>query len=488
VDSMKGLVSTIDIRPKKVPICVDLDGTLVFTNMLAETALSAIRKNIFNLFLIPFWVLKGRAFAKKKLAESSLLDPSLLPYNKDLIVFLNKERENGRKLFLATASDKQVAISIADHLNIFDGIIASDGNNNLKGKVKSLELLKLFGEKAFIYAGNDISDLHVWENAQSAITVNTSQAVSKAVREFVPVIHEFSNRKNILKELFRALRTYQWIKNILVFVPLIVTEKPINFEEFISTCLIFISFCLSASGLYLINDIMDLETDRRHPFKRRRPFASGLLPLEYVIISPIMITAALYISRSVSIECLMMVSLYILVSVLYSVFFKTKPLIDLFCLAGLYTLRIIAGGFSSGAHVSIWLLNFSGFFFLALALLKRYTEYFNKSDNTDEKHSRRAYNNSDREMLQMMGIGSSLIAAVVLGLYISSSQATSTYKHPEYLWGIIPVIVFWHFRLWFAAGRNYMHHDPIIYSLKDWVSYICFALIAGIFIFAKANI
>jgi len=473
---------------KKAPICVDLDGTLVFTDMFAETALSAIRKNILNLFLIPVWLLKGRAFAKKKLAESSSVDPSHLPYNNDLIAFLKKEREAGRKLVLVTASDKQAAVLIADHLNMFDEVIASDGSNNLKGKVKSSKLLKVFGEKEFIYAGNDTSDLHVWKNAQSAIMVNTPHALSKAVRGLVPVIHESTNRKNTFKELLRALRTYQWIKNILVFVPLIVSEKAVNFEAFISTCLIFISFCLSASGLYLVNDLIDLEADRSHPVKRRRPFASGSLPLEYGIISPIIILAALNISRAVSLDCLIMVCLYILVSMLYSVFLKTKPLIDVFCLAGLYTLRIIAGGFSSGAHASIWLLNFSGFFFLALAFLKRYSEYLNKSDGPDAKHSRRGYNNSDKEMLQMMGIGSSLISAVVLGLYISSSQANSIYRHPDYLWGIIPLIVFWHFRLWLAAGRNYMHHDPIIYSLKDWVSYICFALIAGIFIIARANI
>jgi 4-hydroxybenzoate polyprenyltransferase len=473
---------------KKVPICVDLDGTLVFTDMFVETALSAIRKNIFIIFLIPFWLLRGRAFAKKKLAESSLVDPSHLPYNDDLIAFLQKERASGRKLVLVTASDKQAAASIADHLNIFDDVIASDGNNNLKGKVKSTELLKAFGEKEFIYAGNDVSDLHVWKNAQSAITVNTPHALSKEVRAFVPVIHEFSNRKNTFKELFRALRTYQWVKNILVFVPIIVSEKPINFDSFISTSLIFISFCLSASGLYLVNDLMDLETDRRHPVKRRRPFASGLLPLGYGIISPIIILAALNISRAVSLECFIMVCLYILISTLYSVFLKTKPLVDVFCLAGLYTLRIVAGGFSSGAHASIWLLNFSGFFFLALAFLKRYSEYLNKSTGTDSKHSRRGYNNTDKEMLQMMGIGSSLISAVVLSLYINSTQANSIYRHPDYLWGIIPLIIFWHFRLWLAAGRNYMHHDPIIYSLKDWVSYICFALIVGIFILARANI
>jgi 4-hydroxybenzoate polyprenyltransferase len=473
---------------KKVPICVDLDGTLIFTDMFVETALSAIRKNIFILFLIPFWLLKGRAFAKKKLAESSSVDPSHLPYNDELIAFLQKERETGRKLVLVTASDKQAAVSIADHLNIFDDVIASDGNNNLKGKVKSTELLRAFGNKEFIYAGNDVSDLHVWKNAQSAITVNTPHALTRAVRAIVPVTHEFSNRKNTFRELFRALRTYQWVKNILVFVPIIVSEKPISFEAFISTSLIFISFCLSASGLYIVNDLMDLETDRRHPAKRRRPFASGVLPLGYGIISPIIILAALNIARTVSLDCFIMVSLYIIISTLYSVFLKTKPLVDVFCLAGLYTLRIIGGGFASGALASIWLLNFSGFFFLALAFLKRYSEYLNKSVGTDSKHSRRGYNSTDKEMLQMMGIGSSLISAVVLSLYINSSQANSNYMHPDYLWGIVPLILFWHFRLWLAAGRNYMHHDPIIYSLKDWVSYICFALIVGIFILARANI
>jgi 4-hydroxybenzoate polyprenyltransferase len=437
--------------------------------------------------LIPLWLLRGKAFAKKKLAEAGLIDPSRLPYNNDLIAFLQKEREDGRKLVLVTASDKQAALPIAEHLHIFDDVIASDGNNNLKGKVKSSKLMNVFGEKEFIYAGNDNSDLHVWRNAQSAIMVNTSRGLSKAVRSFVPVMQEFAGKGNTLKALVKALRPYQWVKNILVFVPIAVSEQPLDLEAFVATCLMFVALCLGASGLYLINDLMDLETDRGHPVKRRRPFASGLLPLRYGFVAPVMVAAASAIALSISLRCLVIVLLYMLISLLYSTFLKKQPLIDVFCLALLYTVRIIGGGFSSGVHISIWLLNFSGFFFLALAFLKRYAEYMNNGVGTELQHTRRGYNNADHEMLQIMGIGSSLISAVVFSLYINTAKAYHIYHHPATLWGIVPVVVYWQFRLWFAAGRGQMHDDPILYSLKDWVSYICVSLILFHYVLAKTD-
>jgi len=250
--------------------------------------------------------------------------------------------------------------------------------------------------------------------------------------------------------------------------------------------LTFASFCAAASGLYLINDLADLEVDRHHPRKRCRPFASGELPLQYGITSLFLVMTALAIGVTVSWGTLVIVLVYISMSLAYSNFIKTKPVADIFCLATLYTLRVVAGGVASGSHASVWLLNFTGFLFLSLGFLKRYAEYSQPNMANNSGYKRRGYRTDDSPLILMMGIGSSFIASMVLGLYVNSTEAHVAYRNPSLLWGLVPLTLFWQCRMWLASNRGHMHDDPIIFAAKDRTSHLVITI--GVLIYVLATI
>jgi 4-hydroxybenzoate polyprenyltransferase len=476
------------LTDRQGPICVDLDGTLVKTDLFIESAVKALRIKVSNLFYLFLLFLHGKAFTKNKLAIICIPDPTILPYNETLISYLKKERENGRKIILATACDQKIAESIAQFLNIFDDVIASDGTNNLKGGVKAKALVERFGSKGFAYAGNSRTDLAVWRRANAAILVNTPKYVSMTVKSFVPIEQEFYERKSHYLGLIREIRLFQWVKNILVFIPLLSAHELLNATAFLNTCYIFLAFCAAASGGYLINDLLDLEADRNHPRKCQRPFASGELPLEYGLAGPFLILIALLVCISVSAETTLIISVYIALSITYSLYLKTKPIIDVFCLACLYTVRIIAGGVASNYLVSIWLLTFSGFLFLSLGMLKRYAENLPSETKKKQVFNRRGYKRQDSLLMIIMGVGSSFSSALVLGLYAETPHAQASYPTYILLWGIVPLVLFWQSRMWLSTIRGNMCDDPIVYAVKDKISILVFVFILLFYILASLDL
>jgi len=471
---------------REMPLCVDLDGTLSKTDLLLETIVAAIKIHWIHLFLIPAWFFSGKAAAKSKVATVGSIDPSTIPYNDDLIEYLRRERERGRKIVLATAGDRKIAETIARHLGFFDDVVASDGVNNLKGEAKANALAGLYGERGFAYAGNSRSDLPVWRRAKSALPVNTNRSVSRTVANLLPIERQFNDRKPLLHAFMGEIRPHQWIKNILIFIPPMAGHMLLNTTVFFRTLITFVAFCAAASGIYLINDLLDLESDRHHPRKRNRPFASGELPLQFGLAGPILAASALAIGYAVSFGVMIIVSIYIFLSLVYSKYLKTKPLVDVFCLAALYTIRVFAGGVASNSGVSIWLLNFSGFLFLSLGFLKRYAEY-SSGDRTKNSavNRRRGYTGEDSNLIMMMGVGSSFLSSLILGFYVNSMQATIAYRNPLLLWGIVPLILFWQCRMWLSTVRGYMHDDPIVYAAKDKISYCVMAFIFLIYLLAS---
>jgi len=473
---------------RSMPLCVDLDGTLAKTDLLLETIVSAVRKNWTHLFRIPAWFLSGKAAAKSRLATIGSIDPSTIPYNDNLVEYLRRESESGRKIVLATASDRNIAEPIAWHLGFFDAVIASDGVANLKGETKANALVDLYGERGFAYVGNSRSDLAVWRRAKSALLVNTNRSVSRTVAALLPIERKFHDRKPMLHAFMREIRPHQWIKNTLVFIPPLAGHLLLDATVFFRTLVTFAAFCAAASGIYLINDLLDLETDRSHPQKRNRPFAGGELPLQFGLAGPILMALALTIGFAVSSGIMVIVSIYLFLSLAYSKYLKTKPLVDVFCLAALYTIRVFAGGVASGSGVSIWLLNFSGFLFLSLGLLKRYAEYSSRNQTKNSKvNSRRGYTVKDSIFIMMMGIGSTFISSLILGFYVNSMQAQIAYRNPFLLWGIVPLILFWQCRLWLSTVRGYLHDDPIVYAAKDKISYYVMAIVLLIYLLASVE-
>ncbi len=461
----------------KSTIAVDLDGTLVLTDTLAESALRAFRRRWVTLFKCPFWLWRGKAYFKERLVDIGGIDASSLPYNESLVTYLRTQKQMGRSIVLATASDERIARSVADHLGFFDDIISSNGLLNMKGKTKTRELEKRFGTKNFSYAGNDASDLKVWERAASTLIVNATPSVARRARQLAPVEMEISMPTKRALTLLSAMRVYQWVKNLLVFAAPAAAHTLLQPDTFIPATLTFFAFCFSASGVYLLNDFIDVEADRKHSNKRKRPFASGVLPFSYALWAPVLFVAGILLAFATSGSTALAVLGYVVLTTAYSFALKTRPLADVFCLAVLYSMRLIAGGVATDTPISIWLLGFSSFLFLALALVKRSAELIAMPAS---EIRRRAYTKQDVIVLQIMGIASSFASSLILMLYMNSEAVKSAYPARPLLYGIVPTILFWQCRLWFSTVRGYMKDDPIVYASKDWVSWATFVVVLAL--------
>jgi 4-hydroxybenzoate polyprenyltransferase len=458
------------VAPEKAfqPLCVDLDGTLIKTDCLIEGILSILsrRNGVANFLKVLTW---SRAGLKGNVAALADYSPELLPYNAELITYLREMKAKGHSIILATAADAKVAQMVADYVGLFDDVIASDGINNLKGEAKARELVRRFGKNGFSYAGNDRTDLSVWLEADGIVIVNASSGVARKTRSLGTVVAEFQDQPPKLITALRAMRPHQWVKNLLVFVPLLTSQSFSDWPGLLGALVMFASFCAAASGIYLVNDLMDLEADRRHPRKRKRPFASGALALPFGIgLSALLLALSIVLAGAAG--AVHMVLTYAVISLTYSLALKQYPVLDVFILAVLYTLRIVAGGVASLHPASLWLLAFAGFLFLSLALVKRCGELPRESHDSHVINVRRGYSVADRPLLVMFGVASAFSSSVVLALYVGSSTAFQLYPLPEVLWSLVPLGLFWQLRLWLSTERGKMHDDPIVYASRDWVS------------------
>lgn len=457
-----------------LPLCVDLDGTLLTIDTLPEAAVGACLRDPRVMFALPRWLMRGKAQLKQELAQRWAFDPAQLPYNFAFLAYLQEQKARRRRLVLATAADCRVAQKIADHLGLFDEVIASDGISNLGGAAKAAALVERFGVKRFVYAGNADTDLAVWRAAAGAVVVNAPQRVREAAAALGPVEHITERHGARWRGVIRALRPYQWVKNLLVFVPLVCTAAYTDLAGWEAALASFAAFCCVTSAIYLLNDICDLAADRAHPSKARRPFASGAVPIAYgLALAPLLLVAGgAFGWLSGAPRDLV---LYALLSLAYNFKLKEMPLVDIFVLAALYTVRLFGGGEASGYPVSLWLLGFSSFTFLSLALIKRVSELLRVAGQRRQGAARRGYMTHDIAMLEMMGCAACFTSALVLTLYVQSDTAAHAYLHPKLLWGIVPLMLFWQCRLWLSTTRGYMHDDPIIYAARDWVSWLVLA-------------
>lgn len=464
-----------------IPLCVDLDGTLIKTDVLWESMVLLLKSNPFYLLLLPVWWMRGRAFLKQQIAARTKLDPAMLPYHAGFLEYLRAERRAGRKLILATAADGQLAQQVAWHLGIFDDVVASDGKNNLRGSHKGQALAARFGNQGFDYAGNSKTDLPVWRQARAAIVVNARPSLSDRARQMTEVSRTFDGTAPFLPALFRALRPHQWVKNAIIFVPLLTAHQLSDRTLFLRAVLAFIAFCLCASGVYVLNDLLDLEADRHHAAKKLRPFAAGQLALPAgLVMVPALLMASAAVICLLPWNFALVLALYLVLTTSYSWHVKRVPLLDVFFLAGLYTVRLIGGHAATGVRYSFWLLVFSMFIFLSLALVKRFTELKSLRKLNAQDSKGRGYTPEDLEIVSMLGIASGFLAVLVMALYVNSQEVRSLYQFPGALLLLCPLLLYWISRVWLLAHRGQMHDDPIVFALTDGVSYIIGALVLAI--------
>lgn len=462
-------------------LVVDLDGTLIYSDMLLESFWSAVSNNWRVIFGVVFAMLRGRAQLKEYLAGTSTIGVQHLPYNKEVLRFIQEWRLSGRRVALVTASDTKIARQIADYLGIFDDVFGSDGKVNLGGKRKSQFLERIYQNNEYYYMGNAMADLPVWRHASKAFTVNASARTRRAADKNNDDVEHLNPRKMRLRPYFRACRPYQWIKNCLIFLPIIMAHQ-FDANTLQEGLLAFVSFCLIASSVYVLNDLLDLKADREHPRKRMRPFASGDCSISYAMFMLVgLLALGLHTAAAINREFLLVVSIYYFLTTAYSFHLKQKVIIDIFILAMLYTIRILGGGVASSIDLSVWLLAFSIFIFLSLASVKRQAELQDRSACVDKVLVRRGYNIDDLPIISMIAIASGYLSVLVMILYITSPNVTSLSAHPELLWAISAVLLYWITRTIMITHRGNMTDDPIIYAFKDRTSQGCLLSIVILF-------
>ncbi len=472
-------------KPEKgeIPLCVDLDGTLVKTDTFAQALLLLIRTRPEILFSIPRWTANGLAAFKRQVAQEIQLDPAALPYHPGLLAFLKTEREKGRELILVTASDETPARAVAAHLGLFSEVMASDGVTNLKAACKRDALVARFGEKGFDYAGNSTDDLPVWEAATEIIVVNPCGSVRRALKN--QTVQLFEDRPARLKTWLKALRIHQWTKNSLIFLPMILAHELTTPALYVKAVLAFFAFSFAASAIYIFNDLFDLHADQHHPRKKNRPFAAGNVNLKMaVVVSPLLVLAALGVAQMLSRTFIAVLLIYLVITTLYSWRLKQVALLDVMTLAGLYAIRILAGTAAYDIETSTWLIAFSIFLFFSLAMVKRYAELREASLDQGEKVlvRGRGYCAADLPMLAGFGTGSGCVAVLVLALYINSEKVVQFYNHPAVLWLICPLFLYWIARVWLLAARGELSDDPLEFAARDPQTWLIGALSIGVLI------
>lgn len=460
------------------PLYVDLDGTIVSTDLLYESFLSAFKSSPWILVQCVGWTLQGRARLKEELAARATIDVTTLPYRTSVLDFLRGERAQGRRIVLTTASWVTLAEAVSKHLGLFDEVMATSREGNLKGEAKARRIEERSGQGAFDYIGDSGADLHVWRRCRHAYVVEPSDRLSRRIPSHIPVKQVFRpDPGGSSGAALAALRPHQWAKNLLLFVPLAAGHRLSEPGALTSSIWAFVAFCLLASSAYILNDLLDLDADRAHPRKRLRPFASGRLSIpEGAGLFAGCLLAGIAVASMLPVYFRITLAVYVGLTLAYSMFLKRAAIIDVVSLATLYTLRIIAGTFAIGIVVSFWLLTFSMFLFFSLALVKRYAELVAlDAEGPARPAPGRGYAGHDLEVILALGSASAIVSALVLALYINGEAAKNLYARPEFLWILCAILLYWISRVWLLAARGQMHDDPVVFALTDKASYLAAA-------------
>ena len=462
------------IGPEEGPgvLVVDLDGTLSRSDMLYETFWSALSRRWTSGVAVGRSLMKGRAALKRVLAGLGDVDVASLPYNDDVIAYIRHWRERGGRTALVSASDQGLVEKVAAHIGLFDEAHGSDGAINLKGSQKARFLAGHFPQ-GFAYMGDTHVDYSVWEKATRAVTVDVPAGLRSRVDALTCEAEHLTTRGGHIRPLLKALRPHQWLKNVLVFLPMLAAHE-LGLVTIFQALLAFVAFSLTASSVYLLNDLLDLDSDRAHPRKRARPFASGALPLRYgTFMAPALLLAGLVISLILGWPFVLVMAGYYVTTTAYSFNLKRRLVVDICTLAGLYTLRIVAGGAAAGIPLSVWLLAFSIFFFFALAAMKRQAELVSGAASGEVKAHGRGYHIDDLPFVANMAVSSGYVSVLVMALYLNSDAVRELYDTPGVLWGICLVLLYWISRMVMITHRGWMHDDPVVFAARDRVSIAC---------------
>ncbi len=463
--------------------CIDLDGTLVSTDTLWELVLKLVRQSPWTLLLLPLWLMRGRAVLKEQVSARVQLRADLLPYRQELLEEIARRRERGQRIYLTTAADRRTAESVARHLGLFDGVLATQGGRNLKGDQKRNAIQSLMNGTPFEYWGDSRSDIPVWRHAAVVHAVAPSFSLRRQLSRLFPTADCLPGSDLRLRSCLRLARPHQWAKNLLLFLPIFASHQLGNSDGWLSLALAFVAFSGFAAAGHIINDLFDLEADRSHPEKRQRPMAAGkVTPAEGLLLAGGLLLASLVLSWTFLPHPFWLVGLgYLALSLWYSLSLKQLVMVDVILLAGLYSYRIWAGGMVIGVEISPWLFGFSTFFFLNLAFLKRYIDLRALPGDGVGRLNGRDYQAEDAEVLRGLGPAAGYMSLVVLAMYVNSDAVRLEYDSPRLLWLVCPALAYWIGRSWLLANRGVVHFDPVAFALRDRASYVVLAAVALVY-------
>jgi 4-hydroxybenzoate polyprenyltransferase/phosphoserine phosphatase len=476
------------MSPKpNVPLCVDCDGTLIATDLLHESTVKLLKARPWLILALPLWLAQGKATLKQNIAQRVELDVRHLPYRAEVIELVSQAREQGRTTVLATASHERYAKAVAEHVGVFDEVLASTPERNLLGVAKRDLLVQRFGDKGFDYAGDSHADRAVWQSARQAIVVSHRVSVQRAAAQATEVAQTIQPARGSWKTMLKSMRLHQWLKNLLVFVPAAAAHRLTDVSTLGQSLIAFVAFGLCASSVYLLNDLMDVDSDRAHVRKRNRPIAAGLMPIaQAAVLTPLLLMAAFAISLlALPWGFSAVLAFYFVCTLTYSLWLKRQVVVDVLMLAGLYTLRVIAGAAATQIVPSFWLLAFSMFVFLSLAMVKRYSEMRLAMESNKVQAVGRGYLVADMPVLMSVGTGSGLVSVMVFALYINNAELTGAFAEARWLWLVPPLLLYWMSRIWMKAQRGEVDDDPVVFAARDWQSQVVLVLSAVFFSLAK---
>lgn len=456
-------------------LCVDLDHTLIRSDLLVESFICALRTQT-RLAIKALWVLffRGRLAFKQALANV-LTDQQLKQIPRNLLVweYCQQRKKDGTLLILCTGTPQSLAQRYANQWDIFDKVYGSTDKINNVGLLKKESMVEHFGERGFEYIGDSNKDIPTWDISEKAHYVRRSRSISKKIHRYKHKGESFPYyQKKLWHGMVRAIRPHQWLKNLILFIPLITSHQIDQTDLFLRLVFGFFCFSFAASAVYLLNDLLDVDNDRLHPTKCHRPIASGEFSIVFSFFFMLALASLAFI-LAYPLDRFFghIILFYFSLNVAYSLYLKQKAVIDVFCLAVMFTLRIFAGSVLASIVLTNWLLTFSMLIFLSLAILKRYSEVIKQPDEKNLVPGR-GYTRADMPLLLCQGVGLSLAAVLVFVLYINHITAIRVYQHPNLLWVSAILILYWSMRAWLLATRKQIQDDPIAFAAKDGASWI----------------
>ena len=453
-----------------LPLCVELDGSLIKSNVLGDGILLLLRTTPLQALNLPLWAARGRRYLESMIWSKAPLDITHLPFNRPLLAYLHAQHGEGKEIFLVTDTPPQLTDRIEDHLGIFTGVVRTE---RIRGERRpgTASLLKRRFEDGFDYIGGNNADAVALASARHAMLANPGPALNAMIRgKRIRLSQVFEDRKPLSRSIPRAMRVHQWLKNVLILIPLFLAHA-FSMNSLLKVSIAFFSFCLCASSTYIVNDLLDVHVDRRHPKKRFRPFAAGDLSTGFGVgMAVLLFSASIAGATQLPTSFLRWLSLYAIATLAYSLWLKKLVLVDVILLSTLYTLRLLAGAAAAQVKISGWLGGFAAFLFLSLAMVKRFSELQNSRSQGSQIANGRGYLLIDLEQIRSFGTASAYASIVVFSLYINNRDVIALYGHAPHLWLIVPFMILWISRVWLLAGRGELNEDPVVFAVTDRIS------------------